>query len=58
MQVQEDVAEHAQRTAARRVFVLDAENRTVQLGLFRFLQGGNVFLALLLDQRLDLGDVV
>ena len=46
MQMQENVGEHAQRAIARRVVVLVAENRGVDLGLGRIFQAFDLFLGL------------
>ena len=46
MQVQEDVRQHAQRAVARRVVVLVAEDRSVDLGLGRIFQALDLLLGL------------
>ena len=46
MQMQEHVGQHAQRAVARRVVVLVAEDRSVDLGLGRIFQALDLFLGL------------
>ena len=53
MQMQKDVAENAQRAAARRLVVLDAKDGAIELGLFRVLEAIDLLFALFLDQLLD-----
>ena len=58
MQMQEHVREHAQGAVARRVVVLMAEDRRVDLGLRRILQACNLLLRLGGDVGLQRLDVV
>src|SRR5262245_10650027 len=48
MEVQKDVGEHSQSTAARLLVMFDTENGLVELRLFRILQSLHVFEALFL----------
>ena len=60
MQVQEDVREHAQSAVARRVIVLVAEDRSVDLSFGGILQAIDLFLRLAGDigfERLDVAFV-
>ena len=58
MQVEENVGQDRERAIARRLIVLDAENGTKNLGLLRFLQAFDFFLALFLDRIFKVCDVL
>ena len=55
--MEKNIAENAEGAAARSFFVLDAEDRAIQLSLFRVLKGLNLFLALFPDDLPDIPGV-